>query len=137
SYNAVFLNVTSRDWQYGITCQGGTFYCNVIGNFVDARNAEPGPTYTFRTVGIQMGDQRSKDAFPLDPLHWRNGAYQVVKYNTVTNATAGGIVSDTMYKGEAFGNLVYQNYPGRRTLTPTWTSRGIIVENFANYTQVH
>jgi len=135
SYNAVFLNVTSRDWQYGITCQGGTFYCSIVGNYIDARNAETG-TPTWRTVGIQLGDQRSKDAFPNDALHWRDGAYQVAKYNTVTNATGHGVISDTTYKAQIFGNLVYQNYPGRKDIAG-WTSRGVMVENFANYTQVH
>jgi len=134
SYNAVFLNATT-DWQYGITCQGGTFYCNVIGNFIDARNAQTG-VYTSRTVGIQLGDQRSKDGYPNDTLHWRNGAFDVAKYNTVTNATGHGIISDTMNKGQIFGNLVYQNYPGRKDISG-WKSRGIMIENYANYTQVH
>ena len=141
SYNAVFINVTgNKDWQYGITCQGGTYYCTVVGNYVDARNAETG-TATRRTVGIQLGDQPSKKAFPADPLHWRIASFPVARYNTVSNATGHGIISDQTYKGQVFGNLIYQNYPGRKSVFPPgeaqWTSRGVMIEYRANYTQIH
>ena len=132
SFNAVYMNITQRDWQYGITCQGGTQNCVIWGNYVDARNAQPGPTYTMNTVGIQAGDG-CMVSFSIQILPC---ATVTVAYNTVTNATAEGFVSDGTTYSSFFNNLAYQNYPGRK-LVSGYTSRGIMVESRSNYSKVH
>jgi hypothetical protein len=132
SFNAVFMNITSRDWQYGITCQGGSQNCVIWGNYVDARNAQPGPTYTLKTVGIQAGDGCTV-SFGIQILPC---ATVTVAYNTVTNATAEGFVADGTTRSSFFNNLAYQNYPGRKQISG-YTSRGIMVESRSNYSKVH
>jgi hypothetical protein len=130
SFSAVYMNITSRDWQYGITCQGGSQNCVIWGNYVDARVANA--QASLRTVGIQSGDGCLVD--------WGIGfvlpcATVTVAYNTVSNATSEGFVSDGTTHSSFFNNLAYQNYPGRKQITGT--SRGIMVESRSNYTSVH
>ena len=130
SFSAVYMNITARDWQYGITCQGGSQNCVIWGNYVDARVAN---TQTnLRTVGIQTGDGCM--------VNWGIGfvlpcATVTVARNTVTNATSEALVSDGTTRSSFFSNLGTQNYPGRRAIPGI--SRGILVESRSNYTSVH
>ncbi len=133
SLSAIYMNATQMDWVYGITAQGGSQNIVIWGNYVDARNAQTGPPYTIRTVGIQSGDGcivylNASNPYPC--------ATVTVAYNTVTNATAEAFVSDGTTHASFFNNLGYQNYPGRRVLS-TSPSRGILVESRSNYTKVH
>ncbi len=139
SYNAVYMNASGS--HYAVTCQGGTYYCKIIGNYIDARSGQScsGTSCTVWTQGIEIGDYDQ-------PTWYRKAAYAVAAYNTITNATVAGILVDPCYRAQIYSNLVYQNYPGRR---PTyiggnlWPDRGILVEGDAgsagvsNWSQVH
>lgn len=140
SYNAVFMNATINP-AYAVTCQGGTYYCKIVGNFIDARSGQTcsGTSCTLLTQGIELGDYSS-------PTHYRKGAFALAAYNTVTNGTGTSVMNDPMYKAQIYNNLVYQNYPGRRVTYINGTplpDRAIMVQGdsggpgLANWSQVH
>ncbi len=130
TFNAIFLNATTQDWEYGILAQSGAENALIRGNYIDARNAQA--TATLHTVGVQIGD--SCAPFVGYPSYVTCPSGMVVDHNTVMNATSSGIVSDGTRFADVHNNLVFQSYPGRKCVG---TCRGIQVESRSNYTKVH
>src|SRR5712664_386835 len=70
------------DWVYGIATDRGVHDITVFGNYVNAHTSG-----TFHTVGIHLSDYHVTDA--------RRATGMVAIQNTVANATAGGIISES------------------------------------------
>jgi len=91
------------EWVFGIATDRGVHDVTVTGNYVNAYTSG-----TFHTAGIHLGDTYVDDASRATGL--------IATRNTVVNATAGGIVTASAMGTVITGNLVYMDYPGRKTV---------------------
>src|SRR5919197_590957 len=106
------------DWTYGAVAMRGTHNVTFYGNHVDAYT-----NGSYRTVGIHLSDffvSQERDATGL-----------VAERNTIVNATAGGIVSESSVGTIVRRNLVYTDYPGPKSVGPNYP-RGILTEKGSN-----
>src|SRR2546428_210300 len=110
------------DWAYGIATDRGVHGITVFGNYVNAHTSG-----TFHTVGIHLSDYHVTDA--------RRSTGMVAIQNTVANATAGGIISESSVGTIVGWNLVYMDYPGSKSVATDYP-RGIETEWFSNGTAV-
>ena len=110
------------DWVYGIATDRGVHGITVFGNYVNAHTSG-----TFHTVGIHLSDYHVTDA--------RRATGMVAIQNTVVNATAGGIISESSVGTIIGWNLVYMDYPGSKSVATDYP-RGIETEWFSNGTAV-
>src|SRR5467141_1790981 len=110
------------DWVYGIATDRGVQGITIFGNYVNAHTSG-----TFHTVSIHLSDYHVTDA--------RRATGMVAIKNTVTNATAGGIISESSVGTIVGWNLVYMDYPGSKSVAPDYP-RGIETEWFSNGTAV-
>src|SRR5213594_1933834 len=110
------------DWVYGIATDRGVHGITVFGNYVNAHTSG-----TFHTVGIHLSDYHVTDA--------RRATGMVAIQNTVVNATAGGIISESSVGTIVGWNLVYMDYPGSKSVATDYP-RGIETEWFSNGTLV-
>jgi len=110
------------DWVYGIATDRGVHGITVFGNYVNAHTSG-----TFHTVGIHLSDYHVTDA--------RRSTGMVAIQNTVANATAGGIISESSVGTIIGWNLVYMDYPGSKSVATDYP-RGIETEWFSNGTAV-
>ena len=110
------------DWVYGIATDRGVHDITVFGNYVNAHTSG-----TFHTVGIHLSDFHVTDA--------RRATGMVALRNTVANATAGGIISESSVGTIIGWNLVYMDYPGSKSVAVDYP-RGIETEWFSNGTLV-
>src|SRR6059036_2548625 len=110
------------DWVYGIATDRGVHDITVFGNYVNAHTSG-----TFHTVGIHLSDFHVTDA--------RRATGMVATRNTVANATAGGIISESSVGTIVGWNLVYMDYPGSKSVAVDYP-RGIETEWFSNGTLV-
>src|SRR3989475_185127 len=110
------------DWVYGIATDRGDHGITVFGNYVNAHTSG-----TFHTVGIHLSDYHVTDA--------RRATGIVAIQNTVANATAGGIISESSVGTIIGWNLVYMDYPGSKSVATDYP-RGIETEGFSNGTAV-
>src|SRR2546427_128670 len=110
------------DWVYGIATDRGVHGITVFGNYVNAHTSG-----TFHTVGIHLSDYHVTDA--------RRSTGMVAIQNTVVNATAGGIISESSVGTIIGWNLVYMDYPGSKSIAVDYP-RGIETEWFSNGTLV-
>src|SRR5881409_130472 len=110
------------DWVYGIATDRGVHGITVFGNYVNAHTSG-----TFHTVGIHLSDYHVTDA--------RRATGMVAIQNTVVNATAGGIISESSVGTIIGWNLVYMDYPGSKSVATDYP-RGIETEWFSNGTLV-
>jgi len=81
----------------------------------------------WHTVGIHLSDYHVTDA--------RRATGMVAMRNTVVNATAGGIISESSVGTIVGWNLVYMDYPGSKSVATDYP-RGIETEWFSNGTLV-
>lgn len=107
----------NRDWVYGIGLQRNVHNSTIYGNYVEVHS-----TLGKLTVGIQVGD------YEVVPDRAVTGV--VIEKNTVTNATAGAIVSDDTIGTIIKDNLIFHNFPGINR-AGTWPVRGIQVEEIS------
>ncbi len=119
--NYVQLEATV-DWVYGIATDRGVHNITVFGNYVNAHTSG-----TFHTVGIHLSDYHVTDA--------RRATGMVAMRNTVVNATAGSIISESSVGTTIGWNLVYMDYPGSKSVAADYP-RGIETEWFSNGTLV-
>jgi len=110
------------DWVYGIATDRGVHGITVFGNYVNAHTSG-----TFHTVGIHLSDYHVTDG--------RRATGMVAIQNTVVNATAGGIISESSVGTIIGWNLVYMDYPGSKSIAVDYP-RGIETEWFSNGTLV-
>src|SRR6058998_2027465 len=110
------------DWVYGIATDRGVHGITVFGNYVNAHTSG-----TFHTVGIHLSDYHVTDA--------RRATGMAAIQNTVVNATAGGIISESSVGTIIGWNLVYMDYPGSKSVATDYP-RGIETEWFSNGTAV-
>src|SRR3989454_451221 len=110
------------DWVYGIATDRGVHGITVFGNYVNAHTSG-----TFHTVGIHLSDYHVTDG--------RRATGMVAIQNTVVNATAGGIISESSVGTIVGWNLVYMDYPGSKSIAVDYP-RGIETEWFSNGTAV-
>jgi hypothetical protein len=110
------------DWVYGIATDRGVHGVTIFGNYVNAHTSG-----TFHTVGIHLSDYHVTDA--------RRATGVVAMRNTVVNATAGGIISESSVGTIIGWNLVYMDYPGSKSVATDYP-RGIETEWFSNGTLV-
>src|SRR3989442_977521 len=110
------------DWVYGIAADRGVHGSTVFGNSVNAHTSG-----TFHTVGIHLSDYHVTDG--------RRATGMVAIQNTVVNATAGGIISESSVGTIVGWNLVYMDYPGSKSVAVDYP-RGIETEWFSNGTLV-
>ncbi len=110
------------DWVYGIATDRGVHGITVYGNYVNAHTSG-----TFHTVGIHLSDYHVTDA--------RRATGMAAIQNTVVNATAGGIISESSVGTIIGWNLVYMDYPGSKSVATDYP-RGIETEWFSNGTAV-
>src|SRR2546427_899491 len=108
------------EWVYGIETDRNVHGVTITGNYVNAHTSG-----TFHTGGIQLGDVHVTDA--------RRTTGVVATHNTVVNATAGGIFAESAVGTFIGWNLVYQDYPGTKSVGTDW-ARGIMIESYANGT---
>src|SRR5213593_1582157 len=113
---------TNFDWVYGIATDRGVHGITVFGNYVNAHTSG-----TFHTVGIHLSDYHVTDA--------RRATGMVAIQNTVVNATAGGVISESSVGTIIGWNLVYMDYPGSKSVATDYP-RGIETEWFSNGTLV-
>src|SRR5207244_1147821 len=113
---------TNFDWVYGIATDRGVHDITVFGNYVNAHTSA-----TWHTVGIHLSDYHVTDA--------RRATGMVAIRNTVVNATAGGIISESSVGTIVGWNLVYMDYPGTKSVAVDYP-RGIETEWFSNGTLV-
>src|SRR5881396_1813277 len=113
---------TNFDWVYGIATDRGVHDITVFGNYVNAHTSA-----TWHTVGIHLSDYHVTDA--------RRASGMVAIRNTVVNATAGGIISESSVGTIVGWNLVYMDYPGTKSVAVDYP-RGIETEWFSNGTLV-
>src|SRR5213594_26656 len=113
---------TNFDWVYGIATDRGVHDITVFGNYVNAHTSA-----TWHTVGIHLSDYHVTDA--------RRATGMVALRNTVANATAGGIISESSVGTIVGWNLVYMDYPGTKSVAVDYP-RGIETEWFSNGTLV-
>src|SRR2546425_1056999 len=119
--NYVQLEATF-DWVYGIATDRGVHGITIFGNYVNAHTSG-----TWHTVGIHLSDYHVTDA--------RRATGMVAMRNTVVNATAGGIISESSVGTIVGWNLVYMDYPGSKSVATDYP-RGIETEWFSNGTLV-
>src|SRR5881409_875952 len=110
------------DWVYGIATDRGVHDITVFGNYVNAHTSA-----TWHTVGIHLSDFHVTDA--------RRATGVAAIRNTVANATAGGIISESSVGTIVGWNLVYMDYPGSKSVAVDYP-RGIETEWFSNGTLV-
>src|SRR5712691_9979143 len=91
------------EWVFGIATDRGVHDVTVSGNYVNAYTSG-----TFHTGGIHLGDTYVDDASRATGV--------IAVRNTVVNATAGGIGTASAVGAVITGNLVYMDYPGRKTV---------------------
>jgi len=113
---------TNFDWVYGIATDRGVHDVTIFGNYVNAHTSG-----TWHTVGIHLSDFHVTDA--------RRATGVVAMRNTVVNATAGGIISESSVGTIVGWNLVYMDYPGSKSVATDYP-RGIETEWFSNGTLV-
>ena len=104
---------TNYEWVYGIETDRDVHDVTVTGNFVNAYTSG-----AFHTTGIQLGDTY------VDAASQSTGI--VATRNTVVNATAAGIVSQSAQDTLIAWNLVYGDEPGRAPIAADYP-RGIDV----------
>ncbi len=112
----------NRDWVYGAVTMRGTHNITFYGNYVNAYTSA-----SYLTVGIHLSDYYVGDD--------RQATQIVAERNTVMNATAGGIVSESSVGTVVRDNLVFQDYPGMKSVAPDYP-RGIMTEWSSNATAV-
>src|SRR5437870_2129840 len=117
--NYVQLDATF-EWVYGIETDRNVHAVTITGNYVNAHTGG-----IFHTGGIQLGDVHVTDA--------RRTTNVVATHNTVVNATASGIFAESSVGTFIGWNLVYQDYPGTKSVGTDW-ARGIMIESYANGT---
>src|SRR5947199_70623 len=110
------------DWVYGIATDRGVHGITIFGNYVNAHTSG-----IWHTVGIHLSDYHVTDA--------RRATGMVAMRNTVVNATAGGIISESSVGTIIGWNLVYMDYPGSKSVATDYP-RGIETEWFSNGTLV-
>src|SRR5947209_4915442 len=110
------------DWVYGIATDRGVHGITIFGNYVNAHTSG-----IWHTVGIHLSDYHVTDA--------RRATGMVAMRNTVVNATAGGIISESSVGTIVGWNLVYMDYPGSKSVATDYP-RGIETEWFSNGTLV-
>src|SRR2546426_63296 len=110
------------DWVYGIATDRGVHDITIFGNYVNAHTSA-----TWHTVGIHLSDFHVTDA--------RRARGVAAIRNTVANATAGGIISESSVGTIVGWNLVYMDYPGSKSVAVDYP-RGIETEWFSNGTLV-
>src|SRR5881409_361570 len=110
------------DWVYGIATDRGVHDITIFGNYVNAHTSA-----TWHTVGIHLSDFHVTDA--------RRATGVAAIRNTVANATAGGIISESSVGTIVGWNLVYMDYPGSKSVATDYP-RGIETEWFSNGTLV-
>ncbi|HEX9566331.1 MAG TPA: alkaline phosphatase family protein, partial [Thermoplasmata archaeon] len=110
------------DWVYGIATDRGVHDITIFGNYVNAHTSG-----IWHTVGIHLSDYHVTDA--------RRATGMVAMRNTVVNATAGGIISESSVGTIVGWNLVYMDYPGSKSVAVDYP-RGIETEWFSNGTLV-
>ena len=110
--NYISLDST-YEWLYGIETDRNVHDVTVTGNFVNAYTSG-----AFHTTGIQLGDTY------VDAASQSTGI--VATRNTVVNATAAGIVSQSAQDTLIAWNLVYGDEPGRAPIAADYP-RGIDV----------
>src|SRR5947208_2023675 len=110
------------DWVYGIATDRGVHDITIFGNYVNAHTSA-----TWHTVGIHLSDFHVTDA--------RRATGVAAIRNTVANATAGGIISESSVGTIVGWNLVYMDYPGSKSVAVDYP-RGIETEWFSNGTLV-
>src|SRR5436309_2067378 len=113
---------TNFDWVYGISTDRGVHDITIFGNYVNAHTSA-----TWHTVGIHLSDFHVTDA--------RRATGVSAIHNTVVNATAGGIISESSVGTIVGWNLVYMDYPGTKSVAVDYP-RGIETEWFSNGTLV-
>src|SRR5881296_3189477 len=113
---------TNFDWVYGIATDRGVHDITIFGNYVNAHTSG-----TWHTVGIHLSDFHVTDA--------RRSTGVAAIRNTVANATAGGIISESSVGTIVGWNLVYMDYPGSKSVAVDYP-RGIETEWFSNGTLV-
>jgi len=91
------------EWVFGIATDRGVHDVTVSGNYVNAYTSG-----TFHTGGIHLGDTYVDDASRATGV--------IASRNTVVNATAGGIGTASAAGTVIIGNLLYMDYPGRKTV---------------------
>jgi len=91
------------EWVFGIATDRGVHDVTVTGNYVNAYTSG-----TFHTAGIHLGDTYVDDASRATGV--------IASKNTVVNATAGGIAAASAAGAVITGNLLYMEYPGRKTI---------------------
>src|SRR2546425_197987 len=110
------------DWVYGIATDRAVHDITIFGNYVNAHTSG-----IWHTVGIHLSDYHVTDA--------RRATGMVAMRNTVVNATAGGIISESSVGTIVGWNLVYMDYPGSKSVAVDYP-RGIETEWFSNGTLV-
>src|SRR6058998_2601827 len=115
-------SVENAQHAYGIATDRGVHDITVFGNYVNAHTSA-----TWHTVGIHLSDYHVTDA--------RRATGMVAIRNTVVNATAGGIISESSVGTIVGWNLVYMDYPGTKSVAVDYP-RGIETEWFSNGTLV-
>ncbi|HYT01207.1 MAG TPA: alkaline phosphatase family protein [Thermoplasmata archaeon] len=110
------------DWVYGIATDRGVHNVVITGNYVNAHTSG-----TFRTAGIHISDTHVNDA--------RRATGVSAVRNTVVNATAGAIVSQSSVGTVIGWNLAFMDYPGTKVVGTDYP-RGITTEWFSNGTLV-
>ena len=112
----------NEDWVYGAVAMRGTHNVTFYGNYVNAyTNA------SYHTVGIHLSDFFVSEA--------RDATGLLAERNTVVNATAGGIISESSWGTIVRRNLVFMNYPGPKSVAEDYP-RGIETEKGSNKTVV-
>ncbi len=112
----------NEDWVYGAVAMRGTHNVTFYGNYVNAyTNA------SYHTVGIHLSDFFVSEA--------RDASGLVAERNTVVNATAGGIISESSWGTIVRRNLVFMNYPGPKSVAEDYP-RGVETEKGSNKTVV-
>src|SRR2546427_1010816 len=119
--NYVQLN-TNVEWVNGIETDRNVHGVTITGNYVNAYTSG-----AFHSVGIQLGDVHVTDA--------RRTTNVVATHNTIVNATAAGIVAESAVGTVIAWNLVYQDYPGVKSVGLD-LPRGIMIESYANGTAI-
>ena len=108
------------EWVHGIETDRNVHAVTITGNYVNAYTSG-----TFHTAGIQLGDVHVTDA--------RRTTGVVATHNTIVNATGAGIFVESAVGTYVAWNLVYQDYPGAKSVGPDY-ARGIMIESYANGT---
>jgi hypothetical protein len=112
----------NADWVYGAVAMRGTHNVTFYGNYVNAYT-----NGSYHTVGIHLSDFFVSEA--------RDATGLVAERNTVVNATAGEIISESSWGTIVRRNIVFMNYPGPKSVAEDYP-RGIETEKGSNKTTV-